>query len=214
MYFERQQGKQCVIHAWNNGAGKRQVTFDVMTQVAREMVALHCKRKSKNVQERVYKQLIGPGGVSPTVLWRWIDKKSGSHIKSVHRFKNVTELRSLWTRTHPDFLLVGTTTQATQCRHQIAIRKENTMDFLLLDSELRAPIVINSAKAYNRAFSRYYITDVVAVLTGPPPASSEDVKVVVLSDEDDEVCVCVQFVCTGGVLCLIYLSATYVCVSD
>jgi hypothetical protein len=147
----------CVVHAWNNGVGKRDVD----------------RRDLIRTSETMPRGAFGPQGFSPDVLVKWATKFRAHEfeiVQGVERFATQHQLlRILSSNTRTKCLLVSVIVANGGYSHMIAITK----DCLWMDSELDKPYPVRDIETFNCLFARYtHVRAVRLVLDGPRTSNS------------------------------------------
>ena len=157
MYFEHQEGHNCVVHAWNNARGRKEVSRKILEKAMETMLLSHPVRNRGWIR----RQYIGRAGISPDVLHHWVNKVAvdlGLRMTMVPKFRSLSGLRDLWLTHNPQFLLVSLRVGEAYS-HTVSIRYEPSSGrrktFVVLDSELPEPLNIGDHRRSFRAYFRH-----------------------------------------------------------
>lgn len=176
-FFQCQVAKQCVIHAWNNGIGSKDVTFSDMKTTANEM---HAGRPDKIKKQMIKMSINSRTGISTDVLIRWVNKQKEYHIVSHIPIYNITQLRKLLDDHDIQFIMLDTFVKPTMYGHAITIKKVQGHIFLF-DSERHKKIKIDSAEKYKTQIdNKYVIIALYLVKIGPKPKSRKRKKPIII----------------------------------
>ena len=188
MYFERQRGRNCIIHAWNNARGKRELSRTALMKVVDEWLKSYKERERKALRAN----LVGPQGISPNVLEYWVNNicREKLYMSRGSVFRDVVDLRDLWRERKPQFLLLSL--RLADYRHMVSMRKSSrrggakpdSTEFDVLDSELPEPFPIVDELSFRVYFGVRALVAVFVVDATPPIVPSEEMEVIDLVDSE------------------------------
>lgn len=197
LYFERQRGKNCVIHSFNNGMGKKLVTSETMKRLVDDSYKRYKKLRrghKKLMSEEIYKSLQrGKNGYSPDVLTIFL-QENGIRPRSLNnkKFLYLESLKKIWRDHNPICLILGTIIDVGgyDIHHAIAIRKIKNR-FVLLDSMNEKPVYLDNARKFKDVMKIYDVIDVQSMTYEewdlPETIDCDcDLVVIDIPDSDDE----------------------------
>jgi len=141
MYFEHQKGRECVVHAWNNGRGFRDLYFSDLMTISRDLP--------------YRSNLISRTGISPDLLSMWVSLYRNFHIVSRSiTIKNITTVRALLSDQTVEFLIIGTT-NGIGMPHSVTVKRSGSRTIVWMDSENDGPIKITTADDFKQVLMLY-----------------------------------------------------------
>jgi hypothetical protein len=177
-FFERQVGKNCCIHAWNNARGRKELTFEKIKKYARHVADGHRKKESR---ELIYNVFIGSGGISPSIIKQYVKDCTSLFMFGVPKFRTLKQLQSTWKSHTPLFLYISTKVGGKKgYGHQISITSVDGKKFILWDSQLKKPFKIDTVEKFKALMKRYEImfVDVVSEHKDKRPKNTEVTEVI------------------------------------